>query len=341
MTACTGQPVLATNVTQAQAFCIATACLQVPVLRPVSAIGGRHLGELPNDVSTTTNKLNLFRPLLLFGASPNKWAPSYFRHQRLHNLIRLESLLRTRQLGAEMKPNEGATNESSSSSSFASQPEQTSELMAADSAAEATTVQSTPPGSSSSLAPATTKEQEKEKEREEAAAAATTEAPKGSRSTTLQPATSSSPIDPVATEESARRVTSMAFPDYGQIYAQIESLAGQQRRAAGASWPFKLRGQSILWQPMHDYAVKASKRQQQALYKLQLAADRVNDLLRSVSDGLAAKKSALLLGLPALLPSGRRWSLKTKQLPTRGSLGSVGDQQQQPLERQRSLALAA
>lgn len=31
MTACTGSPTLANNVTQAQAFCIATACLQVPV----------------------------------------------------------------------------------------------------------------------------------------------------------------------------------------------------------------------------------------------------------------------------------------------------------------------
>lgn len=31
MTACTGQPMLANNVTQAQAFCIATACLQVQV----------------------------------------------------------------------------------------------------------------------------------------------------------------------------------------------------------------------------------------------------------------------------------------------------------------------
>lgn len=32
MTACTGQPILANNITQAQAFCIATACLQVQVL---------------------------------------------------------------------------------------------------------------------------------------------------------------------------------------------------------------------------------------------------------------------------------------------------------------------
>lgn len=37
LTACTGSPTLANNITQAQAFCIATACLEVPVLRNLSA----------------------------------------------------------------------------------------------------------------------------------------------------------------------------------------------------------------------------------------------------------------------------------------------------------------
>ena len=58
LTACTGQPILANNVTQAQAFCIATACLQVPVLKKA------HTFSLSgNLLERTASRWNLFKSL--------------------------------------------------------------------------------------------------------------------------------------------------------------------------------------------------------------------------------------------------------------------------------------
>lgn len=55
--------------TQAQAFCIATACLQVPVLTKAGPY------KVANNLfEHSTNKLNFFSPSLLFGAKLNKWS---------------------------------------------------------------------------------------------------------------------------------------------------------------------------------------------------------------------------------------------------------------------------
>lgn len=72
---------MATNITQAQAFCIATACLQVPIFspraRPFSTI------SIANNLHKrqSSNKLNLFKPSLLFSGGldrqRNRWWNRY------------------------------------------------------------------------------------------------------------------------------------------------------------------------------------------------------------------------------------------------------------------------
>lgn len=73
ITACTGQPILANNVTQAQAFCIATACLQVPVLRPPP----RPLALANHLRERTMNKLALFKSLLWLKATSRDTKQNY------------------------------------------------------------------------------------------------------------------------------------------------------------------------------------------------------------------------------------------------------------------------
>lgn len=64
MTACTGSPTLGNNVTQAQAFCIATACLQVPV--SISANSTFMIADEHADLARmVSNKLNLPEAILL------------------------------------------------------------------------------------------------------------------------------------------------------------------------------------------------------------------------------------------------------------------------------------
>lgn len=55
--------------TQAQAFCIATACLQVPVLTKTEPYKVAN-----NLLKHSMNKLSLFRPSLLFGAEHSRWS---------------------------------------------------------------------------------------------------------------------------------------------------------------------------------------------------------------------------------------------------------------------------
>lgn len=64
---------MANNVSQAQAFCIATACLQVPVFKKAE------LFKFANRFyEQSTNKWSLFRPSLLFGAKKHRWAAHSF-----------------------------------------------------------------------------------------------------------------------------------------------------------------------------------------------------------------------------------------------------------------------
>lgn len=75
---------MATNITQAQAFCIATACLQVPVFAkasyPLSNLATNSLNE-----RQFSNKLSLFQPSLLFNGlnKLNTWPNLYNNNQQL------------------------------------------------------------------------------------------------------------------------------------------------------------------------------------------------------------------------------------------------------------------
>lgn len=74
---------MAANITQAQAFCIATACLQVPVFAkanyPLSNLATTSLNE-----RQSSNKLSLFRPSLLFNGldKHNTWPNLYNKNQQ-------------------------------------------------------------------------------------------------------------------------------------------------------------------------------------------------------------------------------------------------------------------
>lgn len=100
--ACTGQPILADNVTQAQAFCIATACLQVSVSEKTNPL----MTKTSHFIERTANKLNLLKSFLLFGPSraftqkrafPPPFAQHRFRRE-LENAPRSNSLIKIRDL---------------------------------------------------------------------------------------------------------------------------------------------------------------------------------------------------------------------------------------------------
>lgn len=82
---------LATNITQAQAFCIATACLQVPVFVTRASPFSTILSSAANSLHErqSSNKLNLFRPSLLFSGGLNrqqsKWSNKLYSDQFKHH----------------------------------------------------------------------------------------------------------------------------------------------------------------------------------------------------------------------------------------------------------------
>lgn len=70
--ACLGQPILATNITQAQAFCIASACLQVRVFTPLTdkaQLGSGYLGR------NKIHRLSLLRNFF-------SWSSARYRHNQ-------------------------------------------------------------------------------------------------------------------------------------------------------------------------------------------------------------------------------------------------------------------
>ena len=94
ITACTGQPVLANNVTQAQAFCIATACLQVPVLTKFDLIN--KATTKPSSSAATIQSLllgglNLLRPSAWFGRRGDYFGSKNNKRSPSHSLDYLQS----------------------------------------------------------------------------------------------------------------------------------------------------------------------------------------------------------------------------------------------------------
>lgn len=264
VTACTGQPMLANNVTQAQAFCIATACLQVPVISKstidsdlfrVAGINDHHMSH-----QQSSNKLNLFRPNLFKGL--------YSKPQQ-QQLI--ESPFYYPQRGFKpIKGNSGRFKKSLEPRNYSGTIEfapkgfgSALETSAQSSVPVATVV---PPDTSGSSPAATTEP-----------ITVTTAATIITTTTNSTSTTSESSEDPtMATEESR----SIEYPNFNQMYSRIYNSMAEQK-------------QPLLWRPSeyHQPVVGLQQQHKVKLTQLRTTANRMASLMHSVSHNLALKKA--------------------------------------------------
>lgn len=225
ITTCTGQPFLANNVTQAQAFCIATACLQVPVLTKAEPYKVAN-----NLLKHSMNKLSLFRPSLLFGAEHSRWShhsPAMYPFSQ----YRLRSLTIDRNIDQDVGHLMGLLKDSTHFRLMVD-PSYTGNLDSGQSADGADETLNTSPDERGPAAPMTT----------QLADSTTTTTTTMAPTTTMLP----TPTTPIATETTtmkspnpvvsspplmASNVSKAAeFPNFNQMYAQILQSGLANRR---------------------------------------------------------------------------------------------------------------
>lgn len=305
ITACTGQPILATNVTQAQAFCIATACLQVPVFV-------RFVANSPNE-RQSANKLNLFKPSLLFGAfdKHSKWANSayhqndllpsqhrqffpsgfplkYPTRNKLHRKLEgddkshwLESLLKEKGVNyfrLVVNSPRNTDQEALISSEFNSA-----------SLNETLALPETKPPESASTTEAAVVSSTGQKVEE----TTTTQLPTTTK--LPEPVSEPSPIPPreqqptsMATEE-----TRLSYPNFNRMYSQIYNEHHYRPLLYPVSSPPLLSlFYPFTWRPYEALEKSSSNRRQQQ--QIRWAAGQMANLMRTVSNNLTVKKIHLI-----------------------------------------------
>lgn len=288
--ACTGQPILANNVTQAQAFCIATACLQVPVLQMGDSlkVAQNQLNEQSSSLSSSSQFSLLFKPSLLLKGSDglrdkdHKWDGFNLAMRKKGTAEQLgephlnsEHRRPIRSLSIEERNsvNLDTLNRGQLLDRFKlmvePRPSTIGNRMMQSSALE---------NASGELANSTAPKGEP---------AATNQAPSGAPET---------PKPNVMTSEETRPAqmssAPTSYPNFNQAYAKIYNNLNQQYRP---SWlPVSPASQVLFWRPV-DYghmSLMDHIRTQQAS-KLHLTAQRVAHMMQSVSNGFAMKRSSL------------------------------------------------
>lgn len=306
LTACTGQPNLADNITQAQAFCIATACLQVPVLLNRHQQPPYH-GQKPSYElalagvhDRIANKLSLLRPSTWFGARDansniNKWnnlfhQPQSFsashRHQAPWYLDTMMNHRYRRSIHEKRTPHvlvsrlddgpllTGATGQLTSLDTDMidhNLPFVSSSLIAADD--EPKKPSETPTTTLASTSPAITTI---------AAPESTTAAT--AVSTTMTTTTARSP------SSDSEKAAAPRFTNFNKAYAQIyNSLAADRSRK-----PWEL----LTWKPPGQYNnvmadIDLRQKYQQVPKSILVAANRVASMMQSVSERIQPKSSGM------------------------------------------------
>ena len=284
---------LATNVTQAQAFCIATACLQVLVLarsEPVSLVG--------NLLASTASKLNLLgSPELLFGAGNNKWiaggdqsryggiysgsSSTLSPEHRLGLMAsrQLDYLLRSGGLLSQkgIKQLRLAVEEPAAAAGNATGKAMSGESTTTTKAPESSTK---PPETTTASALTTT---------------STTTTTTMSSSAKPKEATTSAP--PAQTTTPAQKINQPVVPTFNRMYTQIYN------DAFGRLSPLR----PLLWNP-DSVLMASSTRTRQPFEQV---ASRVANLMHSMSNVLAIKRASMTPVLERLLAK-----TKSERTPT-------------------------